>query len=145
MGTYAINCSTCKKAFLWFSGNSDQRCFSCQNENKQTKEIEDLNTIIDELNQVLGGLWQHCEELEHDKNTCVEALGILRNQMNDLDFELIVTGLELEEIKRKNIDLETSISQYKELNQDLVNKLQEVTAEKDMLYNRWLREGHNQP
>lgn len=30
MGLYAIDCPECKKPFMWFSGNSDQRCSECR-------------------------------------------------------------------------------------------------------------------
>ena len=30
MGLYAIDCTSCKRPFLWFSGSLDQRCASCQ-------------------------------------------------------------------------------------------------------------------
>ncbi len=40
MGLYAIDCSSCKKPFLWFSGNHlDQRCKDCR----------DRATVIDAL------------------------------------------------------------------------------------------------
>lgn len=29
MGLYPIDCSNCKKPFLWFSGNLDTRCPDC--------------------------------------------------------------------------------------------------------------------
>jgi hypothetical protein len=31
MGLYAIDCPQCNKSYMWFSGNVDQRCESCQN------------------------------------------------------------------------------------------------------------------
>lgn len=30
MGLYPINCRECGHAFLWFSGNLDQRCGDCR-------------------------------------------------------------------------------------------------------------------
>lgn len=30
MGLYPIDCPSCGKAFVWFSGNMDQRCHDCQ-------------------------------------------------------------------------------------------------------------------
>lgn len=30
MGLYAVDCPQCLKPFLWFSGNSDQRCDDCK-------------------------------------------------------------------------------------------------------------------
>ena len=34
MGIYMITCPVCGKTFLWFSGNTDQRCSECQKEKK---------------------------------------------------------------------------------------------------------------
>ncbi len=34
MGLYAIGCPTCGGAHMWFSGNLDQRCSTCQKEGK---------------------------------------------------------------------------------------------------------------
>ena len=31
MGLYAIDCPQCKKPYMWFSGNMDQRCDNCRN------------------------------------------------------------------------------------------------------------------
>lgn len=30
MGLYPIDCPTCKKPFLWFSGRTDKRCAECR-------------------------------------------------------------------------------------------------------------------
>lgn len=38
MGLYAIDCPTCDKPFMWFSGNMDQRCGDCQKEGNVKKQ-----------------------------------------------------------------------------------------------------------
>lgn len=35
MGLYPINCTTCGKPFLWFSGILDQRCYDCMEKNNE--------------------------------------------------------------------------------------------------------------
>jgi hypothetical protein len=40
MGLYAIDCPVCKKPFMWFSGNTDQRCPECKEEDKMENKIK---------------------------------------------------------------------------------------------------------
>lgn len=72
MGLYPIDCSQCKKPFMWFSGNLDSRCSDCiKKSGEQTDEW--LDQMDKKLNQTplacghkpctLGGCkscGQHC-------------------------------------------------------------------------------------
>ena len=59
MGLYPIDCVSCKKPFMWFSGCLDQRCSDCQNikkeEPKKMKKAE-LEAKILELEKKVAVL-----------------------------------------------------------------------------------------
>lgn len=46
MGLYPINCSECKKLFMWFSGNPDQQCHDCKNKSTEKTDFKITETII---------------------------------------------------------------------------------------------------
>jgi LSD1 subclass zinc finger protein len=61
MGLYPIDCVSCKKPFMWFSGCLDQRCGDCQvkevnkGEGKKMKKSE-METKIKELELKIAAL-----------------------------------------------------------------------------------------
>lgn len=40
MGIYEIGCPVCKKPYLWFSGNADQRCGECKKMSDKPREAD---------------------------------------------------------------------------------------------------------
>ena len=59
MGLYPINCPTCGKGHLWFSGNLDTRCGDCQKVNPVVKITKVCGHEACTLNGCNGCI-QHC-------------------------------------------------------------------------------------
>lgn len=47
MGLYAIDCVSCNKPFMWFSGSLDQRCETCVKESEMKHLSEKEKEILD--------------------------------------------------------------------------------------------------
>lgn len=58
MGLYPIDCASCKKPFMWFSGCLDQRCSDCQNKKEEPKKMKkaELEAKILELEKKIAVL-----------------------------------------------------------------------------------------
>lgn len=54
MGLYPIECSGCKKGFLWFSGNLDTRCPDC------VKKAEQETEMLDQMDRQINKTRMSC-------------------------------------------------------------------------------------
>lgn len=87
MGVYPVACNTCNKFFLWFSGNTDQRCAECI--------VEANNKIVDEFmpehRDLSKGMTQENVSLQNMKEKLFElhaAHGLIGRLIKELENEI---------------------------------------------------------
>lgn len=106
MGLYAIDCPTCKKPFMWFSGNLDQRCSACSAasiivkpklylpmDNESGGLLDDVSLlstymeVVDEQHNVIDSLELYVKP--NDGLYKVEAQGLEINKINLVEHDKI--------------------------------------------------------
>jgi hypothetical protein len=79
MGTYPVDCPKCKKQHMWFSGNQDQRCNSC---------IEDEKRFVDRKEFAFELLEQERMNLRLKLDAEIDVSESLRRRIDVLEHQL---------------------------------------------------------
>lgn len=94
MGLYAIDCPSCKKPHMWFSGSMDQRCAEC----KKPREWWLPSSYQEDSEDSR----KECPELKHIKVIEKSAYDFLAKQVAELQTQILTEKAEVSRLLALN-------------------------------------------